>query len=344
MRFNPRQRIYVICETGALGDTIATFPILKLLCERGHIEKLFVDDRYLDLYRLLFPSDVLVRIKDAMTVIPPEKVTPDIPREVINPRTGEAQFLSYPLLPNTPVVHSMNPAQLMPIHAHLVDAFSAAISNCILKEDEKDYPLIPKGKLSEELLSILYAPPSSKRYVVVSYGATTEHRRMLPEVFKEIRDWFLGEGYDVVLLGKSDHELAVGASLTHPSFEALDTEGCINLIDKTTILQSLTIIQEASLVLGVDGGLIHLAGLTDTSIVAGFTSVDPYYRVIYRHGKRGWKFYAVESDSDCRYCQTSTFATFGINFHVCNTRSLECMKSLTADKWIEQIKKALGEK
>jgi ADP-heptose:LPS heptosyltransferase len=337
MKFNPRQKIYVICETGALGDTVATFPILKILVERGHIEKLFVDDRYLDLYKLVFPSEIIVRMRDAITIVPREQITPDIPREVINPRTGDAQYLSYPLLPNIPVVHSMNQATLLPIHAHLVDSFSAAIANCILKENEKDYLYIDKNKLPPN-------PVKVPKYIVISYGSTTEHRKMLPEVFLELKEYFLAKGYDVVLLGKKDHELAVGGvALTHPKFDDIDAEGCIDLIDKTTLPESLAIMHEASLVLGVDGGLIHLAGMTDAPVVAGFTTVDPYYRVIYRHGKRSWKFYPVESDSDCRYCQTSTFATYGINFHICNTRLLDCMKSLTADKWIEQIKKALGE-
>jgi ADP-heptose:LPS heptosyltransferase len=231
----------------------------------------------------------------------------------------------------------MNPGQLMPIHAHLVDAFSAAIANCILKEDEKDYLYVERRFLPVN-------PVKVPKYVVISYGSTTEHRKMLPEVFAELKEYFLERDYDVVLLGKRDHELSVGGlELTSPKFDDVDVEGCIDLIDKTTLVESLTVLHEADLVLGVDGGLLHLAGMTDVPIVAGFTSVDPYYRVIYRHGERGWRYYPVEPDSECRYCQTSTFCTFGINFHICNTRSLECMKSLTADKWIAQIKKALGE-
>jgi len=37
MKFNPKQKIYLICNTGSLGDTVSTIPTIKLLCERGHI-------------------------------------------------------------------------------------------------------------------------------------------------------------------------------------------------------------------------------------------------------------------------------------------------------------------
>jgi len=69
--------------------------------------------------------------------------------------------------------------------------------------------------------------------------------------------------------------------------------------------------------------------------------VDPYYRVIYRHGERGWKFYPVEPTTECRYCQTEAWCAFGVNFHVCHAKTFDCMNSLTADVWTAQIARAL---
>ena len=334
MKFNPKQKIYVLCETGALGDTIATFPTLKILSDRGHIEKMFVDERYLDLYRVVFPDHLIVRLKDAMTTIPRAQVTQDIPRSVINPQTGDACFLSYPIDPRIPVVHTMSQNGLTAIHASLVDGFSATITNSILKEWEKDYPRVVKSKLPDNPL-----PLNDRPYAVIAYGATTEHRKMLPEAFVGIRDFLIRNNYHVVLLGKRDHQLSVmgGGTLTAPSFEGIDTTGCVDLLDKTTVLEALSIMSDAKVVIGVDGGLIHLAGMTDTAIVAGFTTVDPYYRPIYRHGIKNWRMQLVEPTSECLYCQTNTFATYGINFHICNTGTKECMNSLTADSWIRRL-------
>jgi len=95
-------------------------------------------------------------------------------------------------------------------------------------------------------------------------------------------------------------------------------------------------------VVGLDNGLIHLAGLTDVPIVAGYTTVDPYFRLPWRHGVKGWRCFAVEPSSECRYCQTATFCTYNINFLRCNTTTKECMNSLTLDLWLAQVEKALN--
>jgi len=94
------------------------------------------------------------------------------------------------------------------------------------------------------------------------------------------------------------------------------------------------------MIIGLDNGLIHLAGMTDVPIVAGYTTVDPYYRVPYRHGVKGWNCYVVEPTSECRYCQTEHFETYGINFLECGIMSKECMYSLTFDKWLAKIQEA----
>jgi len=337
MKFNPIQKIYLICDTGALGDTISTFPILKLLAEKKQIERLFVSDRYVDLHKLVLPHEIILPMAEVMKTVPREEVTPDIPSSVIDPRTGEAKFLDYPLLPNIPVIHSMSPHGLRPIRASLVDSFSATIAQTILKEDEKDYPFVPKEKLPSN-------PLEGKKYAVIAYGATSDNRKMTVESFRAIKEYLLAKGYEVVLLGKRDHELSLyaGGPLIKPDFSKLDTEGCIDYIDKTSIVESLSILNGAALIAGVDGGLLHLAGMTDIPIVAGYTMVDPYYREIYRFGKRGYKFFAVEPDSECRFCQTNLLLTYGISFHACGSRTFECVTSLTSDKWITQIDRALN--
>ncbi len=333
MKFNPTQKINLMATTGALGDTIATFPMLKILVERGHIEKLFVDDRYMDLYRLFFPDEILVNLKDAMKVIPAWEVTPDIPKSVINPETGEAQFLDYPANPNLPMVHTMQPLPTS-IHAHLVDCFSMSICDSILKESQKDYPKVDAAKLPEH-------PVAVKDYVVLAYGATTEHRRMLPEVFEGLVAYFRCLGLAVVLLGKRDHDLRCNGTTTRPTFDLVSLEGCIDLIDQTTLPEALAIIQGAQMVVGLDNGLIHLAALTDVPIVVGYTTVDPYYRLPYRHGVKGWGCHVVEPTSECRYCQTETFCTYGLDFLRCQTRTKECMKSLSLNLWLAQVEQAL---
>jgi ADP-heptose:LPS heptosyltransferase len=166
---------------------------------------------------------------------------------------------------------------------------------------------------------------------------------MTPESFEAIKAYIRSQGMDVVLLGRRDHELTIGATgeKVKPVFDGLDTDDCIDMIDKTTITESLAILAEAHCFIGVDGGLMHLAGLTDIPIVAGFTTVDPWYREIHRHGIRAWNFLSVTPDSECRYCQTDHFCVTGVLFDKCLTKTFECQNSLTADKWIRQIERIL---
>ena len=69
-----------------------------------------------------------------------------------------------------------------------------------LKEKDKNYPFVSKELLPEN-------PVKEKDYIVIAYGSTTEHRKMLPEVFEGLKKFFLAKEINVVLLGKSDHEL-----------------------------------------------------------------------------------------------------------------------------------------
>ena len=337
MKFKCTQKIYLLCNTGAIGDTVSTFPTIKLLTDRNHIEKMFVADKYIDLYRIFFDNDLIIPMSLAMTVIPPEGITPDIPRHVIDPKTNEARFLSYPVNPNIPIVYSLQPLPTS-IHSHLIDCFSMTICDSILKDEQKNYPQVDIVKLPEHPL-LCKEGDKLKDYVVIAYGATTEHRRMLPKVFNSIKEWFFNNGYQVVLLGKRDHELFCGNTITRPTFDNADFEGCIDLIDITSLPEALSVINDAMCIVGLDNGLIHLAGLTVTPIIAGYTTVDPYYRLPYRHNIKGWSCYTIEPDSNCRYCQTEAFCTYGINFLRCNILTKECQNSLTFDKWLVQLEK-----
>jgi len=325
MRFNPIQKTYVIATTGALGDTCATLPTLKILAGRGHLEKLFVDDRYLDLYRLFFPAEILVRLAEASVFIPKEDITPDIPASHIDPLTGGATLFNYPVNPNYSLVKSLR-SWPSSVHMPLVDNFSIAICDAILRGAQRDYPRADPAKLPTN-------PLSGMGYVVIAYGATTEHRRMLPEVLAGLVDHFNSKGIEVVLLGRRDHLLVCSNTITSPTFDAIPP-GVVDLIDQTTLLEALAIMQDARMVIGLDNGLLHLAALTDVPIVGGYTTVDPFYRVPQRHGVQGWNFTVIEPDSECRYCQTETFCTYRLPFLKCQIATKECMYSLTLDKWI----------
>ena len=53
----------------------------------------------------------------------------------------------------------------------------------------------------------------------------------------------------------------------------------VNLINKTTLLQTFKILSEVRCLVGTDGGLMHMCGMTDTPMVIGFTVTNPKLRL-----------------------------------------------------------------
>jgi len=145
-------------------------------------------------------------------------------------------------------------------------------------------------------------------------------------------------GIGIVLLG--GHRRPESKKPIH--FQDYPKEGCIDLIGQTSIKDSVSIMNEAACVVGVDSGLIYLASLTDTPIVCGYTFVDPHYRMPYRHGVMGWRFFSVEPRSSCKYCSNG-LAMFGVAFdnNCPYGKDYECATSLNGKDFVRAVKRAI---
>jgi ADP-heptose:LPS heptosyltransferase len=114
--------------------------------------------------------------------------------------------------------------------------------------------------------------------------------------------------------------------------------------EKTTLIEAGNIIAGAQVICGLDNGLLHLAGCTDTPIVAAYTTVRPEHRLPYRHGSLGSGCYVVEPDEDlaCRFCQSNMDFEFTHDFRDCFYKDFKCTKQITADKFIRKLDELLG--
>lgn len=77
----------------------------------------------------------------------------------------------------------------------------------------------------------------------------------------------------VVLLG-SDNGLSMADGLSKPTFSELKISSCVG---KLSLLQSREIVAKASLFVGADGGLMHIAHSTPTPSVSLFSDREPPY-------------------------------------------------------------------
>lgn len=75
-----------------------------------------------------------------------------------------------------------------------------------------------------------------------------------------------------------------------------------NTLGKLTLPQVASLIRGATIFIGSDSALLHVAGTTITPIVGLYTSVRAKYRLPYRYGELGGGAIAVEPNITCRGC------------------------------------------
>src|SRR5207245_757155 len=114
-------------------------------------------------------------------------------------------------------------------------------------------------------------------------------------------------------------------------------------INKTNLLESREIINKAKTIVGLDNGLLHIAGTTNIPIIGGFTTVEPKYRMPYRNNVLGYNYYPVVPPESlvCRFCQSNWTFTYEQDFKVCYYKDYLCIKQLSADLYIKELEKIL---
>lgn len=185
------------------------------------------------------------------------------------------------------------------------------------------------------------------KYVVFTVGFTADVREWLPSEINKTAKYCLDKGYTPVFLGQTSTKTG-GTYVIKGTFrEEIDLNLGVRLIDKTTLLEATVIMQHSSAVLGVDNGLLHVAGCTDASIIGGFTTVSPKIRMAIRNNILGYNYYPVVPDASlsCSFCQEKTNFLYGHDYRNCIFKEAEkknlCTKQITADKFIAQLEVVL---
>jgi ADP-heptose:LPS heptosyltransferase len=176
-------------------------------------------------------------------------------------------------------------------------------------------------------------------YVVITTNFTANVRQFLPEHINKISDYCNSKGYTPVYLGRTHTETGVKHVIKGTLDKDIDFTKGVNLINKTSLLESREIISNAKAIVGLDNGLIHLAGTTDVPIVVGYTSVGPEIRMPIRHNTLGWNCFPVvpPESLECRFCQSNWNLTFQHDFKECFYNDLKCIKQLDAQLYIDQL-------
>lgn len=182
------------------------------------------------------------------------------------------------------------------------------------------------------------------KYIVMSTGFTSPVREFLPKHVNKVSEYIVSKGYSPIFLGRTESSNGAGHIIKGQFKEDINYSLGINIIDKTSLLETHKIISGAKTIVGLDNGLLHLAGTTEIPIVGGFTTVAKEHRMPIRHGEIGWNFYPVEVSKEklaCIGCQSNFQFTYNHNFTSCFYDDYACLELLNSDLYIEQLEKII---
>lgn len=186
------------------------------------------------------------------------------------------------------------------------------------------------------------------KYVVFPMGATSDNKLFHASVAGPVMKWCQDQGYKVVLVGNTTQrtvaETADGKIEKLVIRQQTDLlpkdvfDACIDLREKTTLLELRDLCGHASAVVGVDGGTLHVAGTTDTNIIYAMGTTLPKHRYIARGGDPSHKVrYVVPRDLECTGCQSNWQMTRW-NFTQCAYGDNKCMEQLHPEDFINGLK------
>lgn len=162
--------------------------------------------------------------------------------------------------------------------------------------------------------------------VAITLDSRVPVRELPVDTAKEVLAYLHSKNYETVLIGV-------------PSQAEL--EATYDLRGKTTLLEAQAVLNTCTALIGVDNGVMHLAGTCKTppQIVAGYTTVAPQYREI---NKNGIKYVAAtvtppDTEED-QFCQSKHNFLFDHDFRECLYGDYRLTSFMTGDRFIAACK------
>ena len=149
-------------------------------------------------------------------------------------------------------------------------------------------------------------------FVTLFLGGSIALRRLNEEQIRGVVKNYVDKGFSIALLGGRDVEAFAGKLSAR-----IDSRKVINFVGQLSLMQSAALIQQSTLFVGPDSGLMHLACAVDVPVVAIF---GPGNRA--KWGPRGSKHRVISLDLPCSPC-----TDFGYTIPTCKG-SYQCMKDI----------------
>lgn len=307
----PKQHLNVALNGSALGDNICRVPAIKYCLDQyQHIScDIWAPDFLVDLLR-----HFLLGYEERAQVVPFSQMA----------RLMDQSLMSVAFEND---YHTC-------MRTHLVDHAFTIMNDRLPEIQYRNYPKLRLDEIDTTEFNL-----SPGTYIVLTPGHTVAVRELLPQALNEIAVWCASRGYTPVWLGNKFSSSGAMHPVIANFNEQIDFSVGVDLRGKTTLLEAGKLMALAKAVVGLDNGLLHLAGCSDVPIVVGYTTVDPWARLPYRKNEKGWNCHVIEPDESlkCRFCQVKFHFLYNHDFRQCYTGTLDCVKQLTGQKFIDKL-------
>jgi ADP-heptose:LPS heptosyltransferase len=240
----------LVCRRGGIGDIVATLPAIATLRQQAPYPLIIYETRQLNVALLKCCSvvDLVVEENTDLAVYcrrflrPASSFRPQLPDER-SPREPRG-------------------------NRHIVDEFRKSFNLAILQKHSAYFCV--SGKAQKEVRRRLRAVGiQNKPLVVIHTGPTWQVKEWPAENWQKLVARLVSElGVEVVQVGQD-------TCATGESRLSCRVEGAVNWVGKLTIEQTLALLKVTDLLVGIDSGMIHLAGAVSTPCVGLFGPTMP---------------------------------------------------------------------
>lgn len=248
----------------ALGDTLCATPVVKKISETYN-KKVFVVSHHSEIFQNL------------SYVEKSYQYNPELLNELTNDYEMMSTFdVSYK---ENGVCNKHNSMDIRQIHAINL--------GFMLTKNEMTLEYVPNNTDLPEL---------PNKYVLIHPVQNWNSRTWPAKNWQMLTQLLNEKGIHVISIGKDSSELG-GSNVDKPVFNFPIKLG-LNLMNQTSLDQTWHLLNNCSCFVTMDSGLLHLAGTTDCEILQLGSSINPEFRVPYRHGSQDYKYHYVRGGCD----------------------------------------------
>lgn len=183
-------------------------------------------------------------------------------------------------------------------------------------------------------------------FAIFTPGATSEVRTAPVEGFNRTVEHTIKKGITPVFLGKCELSENYQAKFAH-----YDLSKGIDLRERTNLIEATQIMRKARFIIGLDNGLLHMAGTTDCPTIFGHNVATIPHRALRRRNGITINVTLTENELACIGCQSRMRFIARHDFRECFFKTREpakdrlCLKLLYKDgakKWTDAIDEILA--